>query len=151
MSVDSWETLTLFAEDSLVKTFPSQANAQDLLGNEPVCSGTHSLSQRTSKRNGSSWRMCQDWQRQIRDAISEQSSLHWMTQGIATLNGEFWTRSSLESRNVAVECSLLGVLEDTVDERYFLSQKACEGILRRASRRGKNLPLPLEEALKAVC
>jgi hypothetical protein len=95
--------------------------------------------------------MCQDFYQATKDAISESSSLRWPTQGIASLSGAFWIRSSSEFPNAAVDCSLSDVLEETVDERYFLSQKACEGILRRASRRGKNLPLPLEEALRAVC
>lgn len=32
-------------------------------------------------------------------------------------------------------------------EKYYLSRKACEGILRRASRRGKQLPELLKMAL----
>jgi hypothetical protein len=41
----------------------------------------------------------------------------------------------------------LEVLEKTSNPRYFLSSKACEGILRRANRRGKVLPKALEDAL----
>jgi len=37
-----------------------------------------------------------------------------------------------------------------VPERYFLSQAACAGILRRAERRGKKLPPRLETALRDV-
>lgn len=33
-------------------------------------------------------------------------------------------------------------------EKYYLSQKACEGILRRAERRGKKLPDVLKTALE---
>ena len=35
-----------------------------------------------------------------------------------------------------------------VPQKYYLSQKACLGILRRASERGKKLPDVLELALK---
>jgi hypothetical protein len=35
-------------------------------------------------------------------------------------------------------------------ERYSLSPKACSGILRRAERRGKELPPMLKKALEAV-
>lgn len=35
-----------------------------------------------------------------------------------------------------------------VPMRYYLSEKACLGILRRAEKRGKKLPPALEEALK---
>ena len=37
-----------------------------------------------------------------------------------------------------------------VEDRYFLSAKAAEGILRRAERRGKDLPETLRRALEAV-
>lgn len=39
------------------------------------------------------------------------------------------------------------ILEQNVDERFTLSQKACQGILNRAARRGKELPKALLEAL----
>jgi hypothetical protein len=42
------------------------------------------------------------------------------------------------------------VLLSHAEPRYFLSAKAATGILRRASRRGRTLPQPLEEALQAV-
>ncbi len=80
-------------------------------------------------------------------AISESLSLKWPAQGIATSSGEFWIRSSSEFPNAAVESSLLEVLEKTSNPRYFLSSKACEGILRRANRRGKVLPKALHDAL----
>jgi hypothetical protein len=48
-------------------------------------------------------------------------------------------------------CSLLQVLEaGNVPQRYFLSVKACAGILRRAEKRGKKLPAQLQQALQAV-
>lgn len=36
------------------------------------------------------------------------------------------------------------------EARFFLSEKACSGILRRANKRGRTLPQPLQEALEAV-
>jgi DNA (cytosine-5)-methyltransferase 1 len=53
--------------------------------------------------------------------------------------------------NDAVESSLLEVLETEVSPRYLLSPKACEGIMRRATRRGKTLPPALEKALLQGC
>jgi hypothetical protein len=49
-------------------------------------------------------------------------------------------------------CSLSHVLEDSraVPARFYLSQKACAGILRRAERRGKTLPPLLDQALRQV-
>lgn len=60
--------------------------------------------------------------------------------------GECMTRNTGESPNVAVVSRLSQILEETPQEKYSLSAKACQGILRRAERRGKDLP----ETLKAV-
>lgn len=43
---------------------------------------------------------------------------------------------------------LSDILEKNVDSRYALSPKACQGILNRAKRRGKELPEALEMALR---
>ena len=55
-----------------------------------------------------------------------------------------------ESPSVARESSLSQILEpyQNVDRKYFLSAKACKGILRRAEKRGKELPAPLLNALR---
>lgn len=51
----------------------------------------------------------------------------------------------------AVSSSLPDVLETgPIPSRYYLSAKACAGILRRAERRGKKLPEHLESILMAV-
>lgn len=150
MTLDSWETLTLFVEDSPAKTFPSQVSELALPDSEQVCSGMHSLSRPLSKQNGSCWKMSEDFYQATKDAISGSSSLRWPTQGIATSSGACWIRSSSESPSVAVECSLSDILERHVPERYLLSAKACAGILRRAQRRGKTLPEPLAVALESV-
>lgn len=60
--------------------------------------------------------------------------------------GECMTRNTGESPNVAVVSRLSQILEETPQEKYCLSAKACQGILRRAERRGKDLL----EQLKAV-
>nr|DAO62307.1 MAG TPA: hypothetical protein [Caudoviricetes sp.] len=41
-------------------------------------------------------------------------------------------------------------LEDNVPEKYYLSKRACQGILIRASRRGKPLPDLLKDALQEM-
>jgi len=61
------------------------------------------------------------------------------------------TLNTSESPSAAVECSLSDVLEtQNVPAKYLLSAKACEGILRRAERRGKKLPEMLDRALRSV-
>ena len=60
------------------------------------------------------------------------------------------TLSIGESPNVAVASTLSQILQVNVPEKYYLSKTACEGILRRAERRGKVLPQMLREALEEV-
>jgi hypothetical protein len=53
--------------------------------------------------------------------------------------------------NAAAVCSLSQVLEQgSIPQRFFLSSTACAGILRRAEKRGKELPTTLRHALQAV-
>ena len=62
-----------------------------------------------------------------------------------------WNHIPEQSLSDAGVCSLSEILETgPIDHRYFLSAKACAGILRRAEKRGKVLPEPLALALKAV-
>jgi hypothetical protein len=62
---------------------------------------------------------------------------------------ECWTLNTSESPSVVVESSLSRVLETgELPPRFYLSAKACAGILRRATKRGKALPAMLEQALK---
>lgn len=73
-------------------------------------------------------------------------------------SGACWTRSSSEWNHIpprspsdVAVCSLSSILETgEIDRRYFLSPKACSGILRRAGKRGKELPLALAAALKSA-
>ncbi len=48
----------------------------------------------------------------------------------------------------AKESSLWQILEEQPHHKYYLTRKACRGILRRASERGKDLPEQLHEALE---
>ena len=70
----------------------------------------------------------------------------WETVGVS--HGEFSTLNFSERPSVAVESTLSQILEANAPEKYWLSAKACAGILRRASKRGKKLPPMLKEALE---
>ena len=63
-------------------------------------------------------------------------------------HGECWTPNTGECPSAAVESTLSQILEADVPEKYYLSPKACLGILRRASACGKELPEPLRKALE---
>ena len=69
------------------------------------------------------------------------------------LLGEYTMHSFGEFPNEENESRLSQILEECAPRKYSLSAKACEGILRRAARRGKELPVELREALErqAVC
>ena len=67
---------------------------------------------------------------------------------ITQSHGEHLTLNSGECPSVVVESTLSQILEVNAPEKYYLSAKACEGILRRAGHRGKELPEMLKTALE---
>ena len=83
-----------------------------------------------------------------------------LTQGVSNILGlSYWEMNSAwlgeslmhntgESPNVAVESFLSQILEDSPHPKYYLSQTACLGILRRAKARDKELPPQLKTALE---
>ena len=73
---------------------------------------------------------------------------YWETT--SALPGESSTLNTSESPSVAVECFLSEILQVDAPEKYSLSPKACNGILRRAEKRGKTLPDMLRDALTEV-
>ena len=72
----------------------------------------------------------------------------WDTAG--ALPGGCTTLNTGECPSDARESTLSQILEANAPEKYYLSSKACAGILRRAERRGKELPPMLKEALMEV-
>jgi hypothetical protein len=84
------------------------------------------------------------------DEILEPSSGRWGKSGTG-FHGESWTLNTSEFHKDADVCSLSDVLEiGEVPQVFYLSQKACQGILRRAEKRGKELPQQLAQALLSV-
>src|SRR5690554_5508163 len=79
----------------------------------------------------------------------DRKAWRWVTPDSS--NGPCLTRNGSEWRSSGVACSLSSILETgPIDPRYYLSAKACAGILRRAEKRGKELPEPLREAWRSV-
>lgn len=94
---------------------------------------------------------------QTEDGTLVPSSGSWATSGMGsptafwTLSLCEWTATGVPSLSDDSVCSLSDVLETgEVPQRYFLSARACAGILRRAEARGRALPPHLLAALKAV-
>lgn len=64
------------------------------------------------------------------------------------LLGEYMTLNTGPSRKGAGASSLSRILEAEPHPKYYLSKTACLGILRRAKKRGKELPPVLKQALE---
>ncbi len=76
------------------------------------------------------------------------SSGCWKTAGILS-HGECWTLNSSEYPSAAAACFLSDILEPSAPQRFYLSPRACRGLLRRARTKERSLPPELEEALLA--
>jgi hypothetical protein len=82
------------------------------------------------------------------EKILEPSSGRWANSGMGSPT-EFLTLNTSESHKDAEECLLSDTLEiGDLPQRFYLSPKACKGILNRAEKRGKKLPPMLKEALE---
>ena len=73
---------------------------------------------------------------------------YWETTTV--LPGEFWMPSTSPCRKGAKESTLSQILQLDAPEKYSLSPTACAGIIRRAEKRGKELPDMLKDALMEV-
>lgn len=82
-----------------------------------------------------------------------------LREGYGSLLGPYWeinshllggytTLNTGPSHKGAKESILSQILEDTPHHKYYLSKTACLGILRRAKKRGKELPAVLKQALE---
>ena len=101
-------------------------------------------------RDGSSGRTSQGYCPQTTGKISDASSPRLMTSGLVW-HGRCWIASISSWRRDGGACSLSDILETgAIPQRYFLSQTACRGILRRAEKRGKEIPEALRRALETV-
>ena len=139
--------LTYCAEVSPAKTFPLPASAPGSPESDPVSSGSSCGWPDNCPLDGCCLRTFQGFLARIGDATSGRSSRDWKTAGITGPTG-YWTASISESPSVAVACSLSAIVEPKCPLRFFLSPRAARGILRRAKKRGRELPMPLRRALE---
>ena len=136
-------------EDSPAKTSALQESAQDSQESDPALPSPSLTLWSSDDLGGSCWRMSLDSSVPTAALISDDFSMRWSSSGMA-YRGELWTLDTLESPSDAVECSLSQVLNPTAPVRFSLSARAASGILRRARRRNKQLPLTLVAALEAI-
>lgn len=138
-----WEQQTLLSEVAPVKASLSQARGKDSQELPDSCSNTFERYV-NSVHVGLSGRTSQERSQASGGRLIASSCQRWMRSGMVW-HGEYWMRSFSVWPKDANVCSLLEVLEPCVARKYFLSAKACRGIISRADRRGK--PLPKRQAL----
>ena len=88
----------------------------------------------------------------MEEMTSDASSVRWLPLGIGSPGGCLMLKAPEHlglSRKEGAGCILSQVLLDGKQlQKYYLSPKACLGILTRASRKGKQLPPLLKTALE---
>ena len=141
-------TLRLFQEDSRARTCLLQARE----GGSGPLEADSSLRQRELlgryALRGSSLRTSRGCFHRTRVKTSLSSSKRLPNSGTAW-PGECWIASISEWPNDAVVFSLSDILETgDVPQKFYLSPKACRGILRRAEKRGRELPSALRSSLE---
>ena len=143
--------MELLSVDSPVKTSALQESVEDLLANAQAYSLKWLDSLTKPKPSGSSSKMYPVYCHQTEEGIWESSSGRWLNSGMGSHTG-FLTLNTLEYPNAVEESSLSDVLEMTGEhlQKYSLSAKAAQGILRRANKRGKVLPDQLQKALERI-
>ena len=115
---------------------------------EPSAATTEKISKPSSKRSVPSAKttlMCLD----LRPGMGGNLlGAYWEMDTV--LHGVSTTLNTGESPSAVRESTLSQILQLNAPEKYSLSPKACRGILRRAEKRGKELPPMLKEALMEV-
>ena len=96
----------------------------------------------------------QDWREKIPPSLrlgGNGRTRVWLLDPKEQSRGGFSMPNISAWPNDAAVCSLSQVLKrGSIPPRFFLSSKACAGILRRAAKRGKSLPPSLHAALRAA-
>ena len=148
---DSLQTMESSPEDSPVKTYRLPVSEQDWQENGVDFSGKSADSLTRQERKRLSSKMCLVFFPRITEETWPSSLKRWSSAGIAW-DGGCLMLNTLEFPNAVVESSLSDVLETqgTHLKKYSLSAKAAQGILRRATKRGKQLPERLHKALDNV-
>jgi len=142
-------SLTSSAEDSPARMSAWQAAARAWLESGQGSGLSFEEFLQSCGPGGSSLRTSLAYVPLTEDAILPSSFAGWRNSGIwgpsgvLTLNGSAWPSDGNA-------CLLSAILETDAPSKYYLSPKACAGILGRAERRGKKLPERLAAALAAV-
>ena len=146
--------LTSSVAASPVRTSASPGDDGDSPGNDPASSSPSPSSLSLFDPSGYSSRTYQGSSPRTAVGTSGSCLERWPTSGTAW-HGGFSTAVSSECPSAGGVCSsspttLADVLEPNAPARYSLSARAAAGILRRAEKRGRELPGALLTALRSV-
>jgi hypothetical protein len=144
---DLHQAQELLQEDFPAKTSVLLAKELVLLAQEAGYSGRLQDLWKKRKQNTSSSKTYLVCYPVTEEKILESSSGRWPTSGILLAGGCLMLSTSEYPSEGAESSSLADVILNQALPKYSLSQKACEGILRRANKRGKTLPALLQAAL----
>jgi hypothetical protein len=145
--------LTSYVAASRAKTYPSLESAPDLPANKAGCSTTSPALQMTLLAKADSFysKTSRVFSPRTVGEISPSFSGRWPNSGFTTRLGECWIAVTSESHNDGAACSSLGgVVAANVAPRFFLNPKAAAGILRRATKRRRKIPMALRTALSEI-
>lgn len=83
--------------------------------------------------------------------LEDGQTQEWLEADSAMLPGESWILNFSDAPRYAEESFLLQILQppEDVPDDAFLSRRACQGILNRSAKKGKELPQKLKIALMA--
>ena len=145
------EQLMLFAEEHHANHFQLQDSEEDSAITEGILRSLFAEWLISCAPSTSSGKTLPVVCHPMEDGTLVPSQGRWQNSGIHS-DGVCLTHNTSESPKDAEESFLLDVLQDSqsISDKYCLSQKAAEGILRRAKRRGKTLPETLETALRSL-
>ena len=147
---DSHQQTAFSLGDSPARTSALPADVLAWLEREAGSSTKSRASSKSSSRSGSSSKTSPVFFPLNEGQTWEQLSERWSNSGMASPGGCWMLSTSEYPSGGAESSSLADVLETSeVPQKYYLSAKACAGILTRAARRGKKLPEALETALRA--
>lgn len=151
--VPASQLLMFGQEDSPAKTFHSQEGTTSAEASEVSSLDSSTISLRSSplaSHLSSLSKTLQAFSLPTEEEISKSLFARWPTSGMAW-RGECLTAVISESPSLANESLLLPAIEtENVPERYFLSQNAAKGIMRRADKLGRTLFPPLRKSLEML-
>ena len=115
------QTLTSLSEDSLAKLLASLESAEDLKTPEERCSLNLREYCEQNSLDFSCLKTLKDFSAMTTETLLKPSSPRLQNWG-TTANGKCLTARISESHKIEKECSLSDILEEQVDQKYFLSE-----------------------------